>query len=347
MSSEELIEDDDGVGNDDDAVVIRVRRVGARDGLRAREEEVEDRDGVRNVDRMISVRVSPDEKGDVVDDREDPGHFAGQDARETRLAFVRQAGAFTGAEVATPGILESLSAGTLLLDEVGELPPGAQAKLLKALESKSVRRVGSTEERPIDVRFLAATSKDLRAAVEARTFRKDFYFRISRLEVRAPPLRERRDDIPLLAQHFLELHARQLERPAPALEESAVRALIQAPWPGNVRELESVLLQALITLGRGESLGAATLRPFLREDSAASEIGIFREDQIEGRGLDELKRELERAYMIRLFRDVQGDLGKMMKTLEVKQSYFYTWLRRLKIDVRGLRKAMGFPRRRG
>jgi len=249
--------------------------------------------------------------------------------------------------VVTPGILESLSAGTLLLDEVGELPPGAQAKLLKALESKSVRRVGSTEERPIDVRFLAATSKDLRAAVEARTFRKDLYFRISRLEVRAPPLRERRDDIPLLAQHFLELHARQLERPAPALEESAVRALIQAPWPGNVRELESVLLQALITLGRGESLGAATLRPFLREDSAASEIGIFREDQIEGRGLDELKRELERAYMIRLFRDVQGDLGKMMKTLEVKQSYFYTWLRRLKIDVRGLRKAMGFPRRRG
>jgi len=144
-----------------------------------------------------------------------------------------EAGAFTGADEAQPGLLESLSGGTLFLDEVNELPLAAQAKLLRVLDSRSVRRLGGTEERPVDVRFLASSSAELKALVAARTFRADLYHRLAQVEIHLPPLSLRREDIADLARHFVAKHARRLDRPEPVVEAAALRLLQDRAWPGK------------------------------------------------------------------------------------------------------------------
>ena len=194
------------------------------------------------------------------------------------------------------------------------------------------------------MRFLASTSADLRARVEARAFRADLFYRLGAVEIAVPALRERREDIPLLARHLLEKHAQRLERPVPALREEAVRLLSAHDWPGNVRELEAVLLRALVTLSRPETLGAGDLEPFLAAAAGARRSArepLFDEKLLEGRRLEDLKRELERAYLLRLFRKVRGDLRKMMAALGVKQSHLYSWLKKAGIDVRALREGRG------
>ncbi|MGH9362892.1 MAG: sigma 54-interacting transcriptional regulator, partial [Thermoanaerobaculia bacterium] len=152
--------------------------------------------------------------------------------------FGYEQGAFTGAEAARAGLLESLAGGTLLLDGVDDLAPAAQAKLLRVLDSGRARRLGASEERPVDVRFLSAAAVDLRERVEAAAFRADLLYRLGAVEIRLPPLRERREDIPLLCRHLLELHARRLDRAVPRLEAEALERLESCPWPGNVRQLE-------------------------------------------------------------------------------------------------------------
>jgi serine/threonine-protein kinase PknK len=250
--------------------------------------------------------------------------------------FGHEAGAFTGAEESRPGILETLRGGTLLLDEVGELPVPAQAKLLRVLDSGMARRLGGTEERPVDVRFLASTSADLRARIREGRFREDLYYRLGRIEVRLPPLRSRREDIAPLARRFLETHARRLDRPTPVLDGEGLALLESHPWPGNVRELEGALLRAVLSLSGPGTLGAREIEPLLEPAAAPS---LFAEEVFEGRSLRELRTELDRAYVLRLFKKTGGDYGKMMKALGVRQSYFYSWLRKIGIDTRKLRGA--------
>jgi len=149
-------------------------------------------------------------------------------------------GAFTGASQTKDGLLSIAQGGTIFLDEVGELPVDLQAKLLRAIQEKEIRPVGSTRRIPIDVRILAATNRDLEHAVSQGTFRKDLYFRLNVLSVKIPPLRERRQDIPLLVGHFLDRLSREagMER---MLTDDAMKALLAYDWPGNVRELENCL----------------------------------------------------------------------------------------------------------
>jgi two-component system response regulator HydG len=152
-------------------------------------------------------------------------------------------GAFTGANQSKEGLLAIAQGGTVFLDEVGELPIDLQAKLLRAIQEKEIRPVGSTKQIPIDVRILAATNKDLEHAVSQGTFRRDLYFRLNVLTLRIPPLRERRQDIPLLAAHFLERVSRSTGQER-TLSDEALKIMLAYNWPGNVRELENCLERA-------------------------------------------------------------------------------------------------------
>jgi len=160
--------------------------------------------------------------------------------------FGHEAGAFTGARGAKPGLIEVASSGTVFLDEVGELPPSIQAKFLRVLESKELVRVGGVKARPVDVRFVAATNRDLAAAVKAGEFRQDLLFRLNGIALHVPPLRERAQDIEPLCAHFLEQANRRFGRLGLVMTEAALACIRAYPWPGNVRELKSVIERAVL-----------------------------------------------------------------------------------------------------
>ncbi|MEQ9495269.1 MAG: sigma 54-interacting transcriptional regulator [Deltaproteobacteria bacterium] len=204
-------------------------------------------------------------------------------------------GAFTGADADREGAFERAAGGTLFLDEIGELDSALQPKLLRALESKTVRRVGGAEERAVDVRVVAATHRDLRQMVNAGTFREDLFHRIAVFLVRVPPLRERPDDIEALAQHFL---ARALAgtdfSAAPKITPASLSTLVSRAWTGNVRELRNVVERALV-LGDLELAVAGDLSSGLVEREA------------EGLSLEEAKRRFERSYLVRLLARHDGD----------------------------------------
>lgn len=170
--------------------------------------------------------------------------------------FGHEKGAFTGAQQARPGRFELADRGTLFLDEVGELPPAAQVKLLRVLEDGKIDRIGSRESRQVDVRLVAATNVDLETAVKEGRFRQDLLFRLKVIEIRVPPLRERLGDVPLLLDFFMDKYCRRLGRPRPRLDGDVASWLGGREWPGNVRELENMVERALV-LGEGETLGAA------------------------------------------------------------------------------------------
>jgi DNA-binding NtrC family response regulator len=154
-------------------------------------------------------------------------------------------GAFTGALAARKGLLEEAHGGTFFLDEIGEAPLTIQTKLLRVLEERSIRRLGDNRSWPVDIRIVAATNRDLDVATREKTFREDLLYRLNVIRLHLPPLRERRDDIPLLARHFLALHCRQLSRELEGFAPAALAALQSHAFPGNVRELSNVVEQAV------------------------------------------------------------------------------------------------------
>ncbi|MBI3330405.1 MAG: sigma-54-dependent Fis family transcriptional regulator [Nitrospinae bacterium] len=161
--------------------------------------------------------------------------------------FGHEKGAFTGASGSKPGCFGEATGGTLFLDEVGELPLPVQAKLLRALQEKEIRRLGGREPVPIDVRIIAATNKNLEAAIAGGEFREDLYYRLNVIHLHLPPLRAHREDIPLLAQYFLTRYCRELDRPLGGFAQETLDRLLAHSWPGNVRELENTIKQALLT----------------------------------------------------------------------------------------------------
>jgi len=163
--------------------------------------------------------------------------------------FGHERGAFTGADRSRRGLFESAERGTLLLDEIGETTPEFQAKLLRAIQERRVQRVGASEERPIDVRIVAATNRDLRAEVAAGRFREDLYFRLAVIPIHLPPLRERPQDILPLARHFLAIWSQRLGRNIAELGEEVERRLLAHAWPGNVRELENAIERGIVLAG--------------------------------------------------------------------------------------------------
>src|SRR5262245_5089601 len=173
-------------------------------------------------------------------------------------------GAFTGAVHDRAGRFEAAQGGTLLLDEIGEVPLAMQSKLLRVIQEKELERVGETRPRKVDVRIVAATNRELEGEVEAGRFRADLYYRLNVFPIRNPALRERLEDIPLLAEHFVQVSARRLRRPAPPLTEAAVRDMAARDWPGNVRELENVIERAVILAVDGQ----------LRFDEAPASVSL-------------------------------------------------------------------------
>jgi len=183
--------------------------------------------------------------------------------------FGHRKGSFTGAHADKPGLFQAAAGGTLFLDEVAELPLAMQVKLLRAIQEKSVRPVGASTEVPVDVRILSATHKNLEKLVDDGRFRHDLYYRINVIELQVPPLRDRRGDLPGLAQAILLRLALPQGRPAPALSDDALQALHGYPFPGNVRELENILERAL-AMADGDRIEAADLRLPARPTEAAS-----------------------------------------------------------------------------
>ncbi|MCB1746690.1 MAG: sigma-54-dependent Fis family transcriptional regulator, partial [Gammaproteobacteria bacterium] len=173
--------------------------------------------------------------------------------------FGHRKGSFTGAVADKPGLFQAADGGTLFLDEVAELPLHMQVKLLRAIQEKRVRPLGAEDEIPVDCRILTATHKDLAALVEAGEFRQDLYYRINVIEVCVPALRERREDVPLLVEHFLARKSAELGVAAPRLDDEAAAAIARYDFPGNVRELENILERAL-TLCDNDHIRLADLR---------------------------------------------------------------------------------------
>ena len=184
--------------------------------------------------------------------------------------FGHEKGAFTGADRRQPGRFELAQGGTLLLDEIGELPLAVQGKVLRVLEERTFERVGGGRTMRADVRLIAATNRDLEGMVVAGELRSDLFFRLNVFPIELPPLRERASDVPLLARHLLEEIARRHHAEPPRLEDAAADLLAGEPWPGNVRELANVLERAVI-LSEGPTLRASELRPLLRPLTGSGE----------------------------------------------------------------------------
>jgi DNA-binding NtrC family response regulator len=204
--------------------------------------------------------------------------------------FGHERGAFTGAAARREGCFELANGGTLLLDEIGEMPTLLQAKLLRVLEERTLRRLGSTHEIPIDVRLLAATNKDPHEAVRVGQFREDLLYRLNVITIEMPPLRERKSDLPLLAQHLVTQLAERHRRPARFFSQAALEALRSHYWPGNVRELRNVVERAVIICS-GEEIERHHLAPYPVEQRER----VRHEDTISlpiGTPIEEMERQM-------------------------------------------------------
>jgi two-component system response regulator HydG len=186
--------------------------------------------------------------------------------------FGHEKGAFTGATRQKIGRFEKANGGTVFLDEIGEIPPSAQIKLLRVLQTQSFERLGGEKTLTVHVHFLAATNKDLLQEVKAGRFREDLYYRLNVIPLQLPPLRERPNDIPLLARHFLRLFSEEQHKPIHDFSSEALRLILNYPWPGNVRELENSVEHAIV-LAKGNQVEAVDLPPVLFELGRLSRKG--------------------------------------------------------------------------
>jgi DNA-binding NtrC family response regulator len=215
--------------------------------------------------------------------------------------FGHERGAFTGAVREKKGLFQEADHGTLFLDEIGELTPPMQVKLLRALQQRVVRKVGGNQEEPIDVRVITATNQDLESRLATGEFREDLYYRINVLPIDLPPLRQRREDIPLLVDYFLQKYCRQMDLPARQISIEAMKLLESYDWPGNVRELENVIERAL-ALSHGETISTRDLPAQLLNDRRSSsdlidlpEEGLDLEAHLEDIRAQLMAQALERA----------------------------------------------------
>ena len=230
--------------------------------------------------------------------------------------FGHEKGAYTGATEQSPGLFEVADGGTLFIDEIGELPPGLQPKLLRVLEDGSLRRVGSVKERRVDVRVLAATNRDLGAEVAAKRFREDLFYRINVLGIELPPLRDRRKDIPLLVEHVL--------GPGWTIEPEAEDAMNSYDWPGNVRQLRNALERAMI-LADDHIITADDLPAEVFGQSTAGAVSALPVDTSD-------LASIERAHIERVLQQEGGNKSRAAKALGIHRRKLYRLLERFGID---------------
>ncbi|HUK05240.1 MAG TPA: sigma-54 dependent transcriptional regulator [Burkholderiales bacterium] len=247
-------------------------------------------------------------------------------------------GSFTGAVANKRGLFESARGGTLFLDEVGNISLPTQAKLLRVIQEREYRAVGDTRSQEADIRLVAATNKDLAAMVKAETFREDLFYRLNIFPIQVPPLRERREDIPALAAHFLGLFSRELGRKATGFSEGAMNLLVNHAWPGNVRELENTVQRALILAGDG----------LIRRAHLAGLAGAAPESEAEApRTGEELKRAkkaareksvegLEREFVLEALRRNAGNVTRSAEETGMQRANFQALMKKHDIRVRDL-----------
>ena len=242
--------------------------------------------------------------------------------------FGYEKGAFTGATRTKAGLFQAANGGTIFLDEIGELPLEMQAKLLRVLQEKEVRPVGSNEKIDVDVRVMAATNRDLEAAYRDGTFRKDLYFRLNVVTVHLPPLRERRSDVPMLVHHFLNRYTPGMHLQVTA---AAMKSLLQYDWPGNVRELENCIARA-VTLGDHQTIDVQDLPPAIRSEQPVSqEMTPQDAASLSTTAL----AEMEKMTILRVFEQAQGDKALAGRMLGISRATLYRKLKRYNIALRG------------
>ncbi|HEY4816686.1 MAG TPA: sigma-54 dependent transcriptional regulator [Candidatus Acidoferrum sp.] len=245
--------------------------------------------------------------------------------------FGYERGAFTGAAQQKKGKFELASGGTLFLDEIGDMNPVTQAKVLRALENRTIERLGGTQAIPVDVRVISATHRDLPAEIRAGKFREDLFYRLRVVTVELPPLRSHKQDIPLLAESFLQMHAARLGRTA-LLTREAIAAIERYAWPGNVRELKNALERSLV-LCRGEEIGVADLPEEVargesllpRHSTAGHDNGLGEKD------FREAKRKFEVAYLTKQLVDHRWNVSRTAATIGLHRQSLQEKLRELGI----------------
>lgn len=224
-------------------------------------------------------------------------------------------GAFTNAVAAKRGLFQSANGGTLFLDEIAEMSLPMQVKLLRAVQEREVREVGADYATKVDVRIITATNKDLTESVKAGTFRHDLYYRVSVVPLAIPPLRERKDDIPLLAQHFLKQSAKRSNKDVRGFTPTAMHRLMVYPWPGNVRELENAVEKAVV-MSRQDMV----LPELLPTAGVASDIGL--------KPLTEAKEEFERSYLRNVLQMTGGNISRAAQFAGRYRADFYKMLKK-------------------
>ncbi len=238
--------------------------------------------------------------------------------------FGYQKGAFTGAERAKPGLFETANGGTIFLDEVNNASLSLQAKLLRVLQDATFYRLGDTEPRHVNVRVLAATNRDVPGLIAQETFREDLYYRLRVIEIHMPALRDRRDDVPLLANYFISKYAKRFNKPVDGMSTQVLGALMRHDWPGNVRELENVIQRALI-LCQGKVIDEGVLPP---EISRGTELSVRAIDHMQPQTLEEVE-----VYFIRkTLRETNGDRALCAEILGIDKSTLWRKIKRYSIE---------------
>ncbi|MBI2505559.1 MAG: sigma-54-dependent Fis family transcriptional regulator [Candidatus Latescibacteria bacterium] len=240
--------------------------------------------------------------------------------------FGHERGAFTGAVRQHAGRFEMAHRGTLFLDEIGAAPPQVQVRLLRVLQEQEFERIGGTQTIRVDVRVIAATNVELKREVGLGRFREDLFYRLNVLPVQLPPLRERREDIPLLVEHFIQVAACKNRRPLSGIEAVAVAQLQDYPWPGNIRQLENTI-ERMVVLARRPCLGIADLPAEIlrwREEEDLEELGAC--------SYREAKDLFERRFLCAALRRHQGVISQVAEAIEMSRKNLYTKMDHLKID---------------
>lgn len=243
--------------------------------------------------------------------------------------FGHEKGSFTGAIKAHPGCFEQASGGILFLDEVGELDPNVQVKLLRALETKTIRRIGGEKDIPIDIRIITATHRNLEQMVVEKKFREDLYFRLQVIEVNLPPLSERGNDIRLIAEYYSYKISNEMGRPAPAFSDAVFDVLMQYSWPGNVRELKNAIERAIVLSPQG----VVDVNAFAH--LKIEKNGLFKKEQvIEKTNMEAVLtlKELEKEHILKVLQMVEGNKKKAAEVLGVERKTLYNKLSLYEID---------------